>query len=227
MQTEELGAIRMSALRKTEKCSADHGDDAFDIGSAIIETALTLPVICYLIFFTLELVKINLVRSSIETMATEATFSFVFKGSTVDFDGIIAKYRPEFLPRDSIRYWFRFYDSPAQMCAMPPYGGEDVAWPAENHLDVENIFIDSRGTGSFLKAEGNIDATTASRFLDGTTPPSGKVFVLTLVCDYVFSGALVKGLFSGGSNTTGGSDTSRKYLLWGRGVGMVNQTLTP
>jgi hypothetical protein len=196
-------------------------------GNAIVETALTLPAVCTLIFFTLELMKINLAKTAIETITAETTFSFIRKGKTEDFEYVIEKYRPTFIPRERIRYWFRFYSSIEQMCSVSPYGGEDIAWPLPTCTDVTGIFIDSMGTGTFLRAAGHINESEAANMLSSNeTPPpsSGKAFVLTFVCDYRFSSALIKPFFSGGYNTqyVNNEDETKKYLLWGRGVGIVN-----
>ncbi|MDR2158172.1 MAG: hypothetical protein LBO02_02540 [Holosporaceae bacterium] len=199
-------------------------------GSLAIEAAITLPIICYLVFFILELMKINLTQTAIDIITSEATFDFAVNKKVSNISAIIAKHRPTFIPADNIRYWIRMYTDLAAMCATSPYGGEEIAYPASatDHSQivagsVNSIsFLDSDKNDALLTSNHAFSASQTASYLNANSTPSGTVFVITFVCSYKFSSAFIKGLFSGGVNTkkTGG-DRGEHYILWGRGVGIV------
>jgi hypothetical protein len=230
----------------------------------LLEAALTLPVICYLIFFLLELMKINITQTSIETITAECTFEFIATGNNKNFGTIIEKYRPKFIPLDRIRYWIRLYvggtvgttayEGLAYMCLHSPYGGEEIYWPLNNTVggsfgdddhfggfNADTDYLDTDGSNSILAAVNYLGTSTynstseveakkteaANYIIGNPNAPSGTAFVLTFVVDYNFSSAFVRMLFSGGSNTKRGAGKGKKYLLWGRGVGIVNDTTPP
>lgn len=195
-------------------------------GVAAMEASLTIPIIFSLIFFTLELIKLNNVRTAMDSMALEATMEFIARKSVSNFASIIKKHKPMLIPESNIKYYFTVYNSLEKMCSVPPYGSEEVFWPNTTTYSVSNTFLDSNGDGSFLSrntTNGYIalnnqfdPLTTASISTDRKI--SGKAFVLTFVCDFNFSCDFVKKLFAGGSNTVDG----KKFLIWGRGVGICD-----
>lgn len=215
-----------------------------------MEAALTLPVICYLVFFLLELTRINIAQAALDAITEECTFEFIATGNTKNFANIIEKYCPKFIiNKTNLRYWIRLYvkngttEGLAYMCAASPYGGEEIFWPnnvlgehedTPDYLDVDNTNVSETNPSGILwatnyygyAANGGIDGNvkqTIEGYLGGTEEiPAGTAFVLTFVIDYPFSSSFVKMLYSGGSNTKRGSNKGNKYLLWGRGVGIVN-----
>jgi hypothetical protein len=115
------------------------------------------------------------------------------------------------------------------MCATSPYGGEEIFYPhtTTDHslatISAGIEFLDSDANKVLLISNYDIPATTVTTYLSGKSTPKGTVFVLTFVCSYQFSSAFVKMLFSGGSNTKiAGGAKGTLYLLWGRGIGIVN-----
>jgi hypothetical protein len=208
----------------------------------VLEAALTLPAICMLVFSAIELMKIHITQAALEVICAEATFCFIATGGEIGvnkvagIDSIIEKYRPAFIPKTGsdgysvIRYWFRMYTTPAKMCEVSPYGGEDIAYPpysidvnAREHVGTREMNAEAYfglNNGSYLSAVGYIaDHASVIKYLNGTASGScsGVAFVLTFVCAYPFSNAFVRKLFHGGGNSKKG-----KYLLWARGVGVVN-----
>jgi hypothetical protein len=206
-----------------------------------LEAALTLPAICYLVFFLLEMVKINVAQTAVETIAAECTFEFITSGNNKDFDSIISKYRPAFVPSDNLRYWLRLYvkqdngtEGLAHMCALSPFGGEEIYWPNDNfgNREANADFMDTDKTNTILAATNYLSVKgTFDKYLAGNpNTPGGTAFVLTFVVDFPFSSPFIRMLFSGGSNTKKNNENGAKgskYLLWGRGVGIVNDTPTP
>ena len=51
-------------------------------GLAALEVALTLPVLLMLIFFIIELIRINNTRTAMDSMALEAVLEFIATKST-------------------------------------------------------------------------------------------------------------------------------------------------
>jgi hypothetical protein len=195
-------------------------------GIGAIETVLTLPVICYLIFFILETMKINDLKTALDSIVEEAVFDFIASKNTANFSAIIAKYKPAYIPSANITYYFDIYPNLATMCGKSPYGGEEIFWPqGSSNLTFDNDDYISTTGGAFIERSSESLPLTnykepESDFSKTAEPKfktlSGKAIVLTVVCDYVFSSAMVKILFSGGSNTKG----KKKFLLWARGVGV-------
>ncbi|MDR2645683.1 MAG: hypothetical protein LBC04_00675 [Holosporaceae bacterium] len=205
-------------------------------GAIILEAVLAIPIFLCMIFFIIELMKINETAAAMAAISTEATFDFIANGNKGNFDKIIEKYRPPYIPMDNIRYWFRFYESPDKMCEETPYGGEDIVWPeygSDNaHLDIgaeplEYIpSSDALIKHSAAKAVDNIPQMKS--YIDGKVIiPFGTIFVLTFVCDYPFSNFSGRLFFFGKSNTriSGSEEKGTKYLLWGRGVGVVGSII--
>jgi len=200
-------------------------------GTFIIEAVVTIPIFFYMVFFVLELMKINLTQTSIETMGAEMTFDLIANKKTSNFNEIIGKYRPAFIPADNIRWYIKMYASLAIMCQTSPYGGEEITWPTPivgNYTPGAHYacgdYLDTDGTGSFLAANaGALNADVANGYLNGSSAaPTGTAFVLTVVCNYPFSSGLVAKLYHGGVNSKasdGGKGST--YILWARGCGIL------
>lgn len=200
-------------------------------GLAALEAALTFPVLLMVIFFIIELIRINNTRTAMDSMALEAILEFIATKSTTNFETIITKHKPAAIPRDNIKYYFTVYESLEKMCATDPYGSEEVFWPAGDVYDAsaKTAYVDSNrdksfferdstsGNNGYISLTSHTDPLTTSS-IDSASKISGKAFVLTFVCDFKFSSAFVKKLFAGGSNTV----DKERFLIWGRGVGVCD-----
>ena len=201
-------------------------------GVAALEAALTLPVLMAIIFFIIEMMKVNNARTAINSIALEATMHFVATKDTASFENIIERHRPTYVPRNTIRYYFAVYESLDSMCSVPPYGNEAIYWPAGiTHEPSTTSFIDHNRSGTFL---GRNTAGSGYLPLSNHHQPEldfgahisdenrysirGKAFILAVVCSYRVSSGFVAGLFAGGANT----QNREHFLLWGRGVGICN-----
>lgn len=184
-------------------------------GTALIEAAITLPIICAIIFFAIELVKVNLTQVAVDSITRECTFSLIANGNIDEFDKIINKYRPGFVPASNFRYYFMVFETLESMMAVTPYGGQSIGYPksaSSLKLGSDDPVLNKFQTG--ITQTGEIDDISFLR----TTGAQGKAFVLTVVVDYPFSSIFTKKLFRGGSNTV----PAGYYILWGRGSGIVN-----
>jgi hypothetical protein len=180
----------------------------------------------------LEAVKINDLKTALDSMAEEAIFDFIASKNTNNFSAIIAKYKPAYVPNENITYYFDIYPDLVVMCGTTPYGGEEIFWPSVSGANVTKTYVDDNyisTTGGAFIQRSNVSLTLTNykkpesdfdinKTTDNFKTLSGKAVVLTVVCDYVFSSAMVKILFSGGSNTKG----KKKFLLWARGVGVCS-----
>jgi hypothetical protein len=126
----------------------------------MLEAALTLPVICALIFFAIELMKIHIAQTTLEVICAEATFSTICGKANMEYDAIIVKHLPKFIPRSAIRYYFHAYVSLEKMCAAPPYGGESVAWARDAiawvELDDAGEFLKTGTENTLITAVGTV-----------------------------------------------------------------------
>ncbi|MDR1361719.1 MAG: pilus assembly protein [Holosporaceae bacterium] len=187
-------------------------------GSAALETCITLPIFLALVFFILEMIKVNNTRTAMESMAAEATFYFIRESNTLMFNEIIDKYKPGHVNSSDIKYYFAIYENLETMCKDPPFGGEDIYWSGDSttkQTSPSTYLQSDPSSPAFLARTGDLDVAD----ITNPAPPSGlhrKAFVLTFVCNYKFSSDFVAKLFSGGANTTDRS----MYLLWGRGCGI-------
>lgn len=101
-------------------------------GSVIIETALTLPIVLLLIFFTLEILRLNIAQVIMESIAVEATFAFIDEKKTDSFISIIQKHVTSNI--GEIKWYFAVYKNLETMYENPPYGAEDIYWYPDKSL---------------------------------------------------------------------------------------------
>ena len=184
----------------------------------------------YIMLFCLELVKIHLLQISIDKICAEYVYHLCSERTVGSFDSIFAKYRPSYVPVGYVKYWCRVYSSLENMASAEPYGGEKLGFPDrgnDNALPTANAQSESFGLGSesiTIKRYGGVscwnkdvgESTRLSQLQNGVT--KWYCFVLTVIARHKFSSAFVEKLFSGGSNT----DQAGYYILWSRGVGIVN-----
>lgn len=194
-------------------------------GAAVLETALTLPLLLYLVFFIIEVLKIKDVQLSVDSMAMDLALEYSSSKSTINFDTIIAKYKPAYVQKKDLSYFFCVAKNLENLFKHDSYPIGALLTDAK--LDIEpNEHIDGFGTNfpstngemlikldNYKKPESNI----SKNFADHNSTLQGKAFMITVVCDYKFSSPLVRILFGGGSNTAGS-----KFLLWGRAVNICD-----
>lgn len=186
-------------------------------GIAVFETCLTFPVILIFIFFIIEIMNVNNSQAAMDSIALEATLDFVSNKNTNRFVEIIKKYKPFNVNINNIRYYFAIYDSLETMCEHTPFGNETPFWPTDKTEYPPSIYIgenfQERGPNAL-----QLPDITRPELADGSNLLTGKVFVLTVVCDYKFSSGFVGRLFAGGANT----NDKQHFLIWGRGIGICN-----
>jgi hypothetical protein len=188
-------------------------------GSAVIEVALTFPVLCYLMFFMLEMIKINDLQTAVESISTEMAFEFMASKKTDKFEQILKKYKPPFVKEGNIKWYFDMYNNLQEMSTNTSFG--EIIWPENDEQNsfsfVAENYIDADKNNSFTQSINGKFHLTNCKKLDTKVDYSGKPFVLTVVCDYSFQDNFTKVLFNGGKNTKGS-----KFLIWGRAVGVCS-----
>jgi hypothetical protein len=183
-------------------------------GSMAVEAALTFPVVCYLIFFILEIMKVNDTQIAVDSIAVEMAFTFMASRDTDNFDDIIAQYKPPYIPEDKITWYFSLYDDLLTMNSKVPYGNDEVYWPT-GAQDSKNISVDAIPLVNYKSPEESFDIENPDTLFRTL---SGKAFVLTVVCDYQFSSDFVKGIFINRNPAVG----QNKYIIHGRCVGVCS-----
>ena len=200
-------------------------------GALLIEFAFTIPIVVNIILFGLELVKIYLTQTAIDTICKECTFSLITVGKVSEFDRIFQKHLPGFCKIGRARYYCRVYEDISKMMSQSPYGGEFIAYP--NRSSTISSPTENANKDNFGVSDGTIvlngdtsekcngkdvgQDKRVSYLKEGT--PAGHAFVLTVVYRHEFSSAWVKTLFAGGSNTT----REDYYIVWSRGYGIVDK----
>lgn len=167
-------------------------------GSIVIEAALCLPILIYLMFFILEMIKIIIVQSAIDTISLELTYDYCAFRNTNNFNSIIDTYRPKFVDKEDIHVSIN-----AQIDLETLVSGEfgkSVDWVSE-------------------RIKKNIPEEVSVQCIEKANKkevPSGSAFELTLVCNYPFSSKFVTKLFSPGASKDG------KFLIWNRAISVCN-----
>ena len=194
-------------------------------GTIVIEVVFTLPLVFYLIFFCVELIRINIVNDALQTICEEATFLTSAhnyeSGSELvaKIDAIVEKHRPRFIPEKAVGYnttkqpvirWnIGAYTDMQQILKNIPYGGSCMAYMGYE-FDVTAAEHASQGwqTGEthfvpILGQEFNQieDWKDTKNFLSGSGIPDDYAFIINFSCNYQFSSGMTKLLFNGGVNT--------------------------
>ena len=221
------------------------------VGVAILETAMTLPIVLYIVFFSIELIRMGLAQSAVDAITKECTFSLMAKGNVSDFDSIFLKYKPWGIPIGNFRYNIRLYQYMVSLDGRTttkgimdrsPYGGDNIYWAGDdwdnispNASPTQKASSVNYGVGNYSRvliydkyqegtSSGEVGSTTRKSLLNSRVP-SGYIFILTVAVVFPFSSPFVKKLFNGGSNTketTVDGPRADAYILWARGSGMVN-----
>lgn len=186
-------------------------------GVVLIEAAIAIPVVVYVMFFCFELVRIHFIKIALDSIALHCSLDFIASKEVTNFDSIIAKHSAAGFNKNRLKYYFKVYDKLEEMCAndKAPFGADEVFWPDSN-TSTTGTYIDANSDNSHNSTSAT--ATLSVNAAPAVTYLSGKFFVLTFVYDFVFSGGLLKKFFRNGSNTKNGS----KFLLWGRGAGVCD-----
>lgn len=177
-------------------------------GSMVLEAALTIPIVFYMIFYTLELIRMNEIQIKLNAIAEECTMDYIMNHDSSNFDAIITKHEMQTEKQNNrLKYSMILYNSLADMMSADPYGGMDIIIdPTSNESD----YLVTTGASATKPA-----ATQVYKWSDSGTK-FGKPFMLTFTYDFKFSSVFVAKLFNGGSNTKNGT----AFLLWARGVGI-------
>ena len=194
-------------------------------GGATVEMAFTLPIVLYLLFFVIEILRMKDAQTAVDSIAEECAIQFMSSKSTttslslpypLDFSAIIEKYRPRYMSKDNITYYFTIFESPQAL--YNNMTNIAVYWPASESAATAKEQLNNSGE---TKVSGTLDLKNYKNVeqQDNNVLSGGyltkKAFVLTVVIKYKFSSGMVKMLFGGGSNTSGDV-----FLVWSRATGI-------
>jgi hypothetical protein len=210
-------------------------------GVAILETAVTLPIILYTIFFAIELVRIGLAQAAVDAITKEFTFHLMATGKVEKnkVDAIFNKYKPFGIDIGNFRYYIRIYSDITTMMNNSPYGGETIGWAGTDYsnptagksptdyassvsygLTTSHALLNKYQSDPQIVdgSKGEYGSSRKTLLEQTTGVPSGYIFVLTVAVRFPFSSPFVAKLFAGGKNT----NRANVFILWARGSGMVN-----
>lgn len=126
-------------------------------GVAILEAAMTLPIILSILFFALEFIRIELAQIAADAIARRCTMELmdsmdsekegVKENRMKNFDKIIDELRPLGIPKKNIRFYIRLYPKlykekntdPIGMMDVSPYGGETIGWAGSDYDNPEDL----------------------------------------------------------------------------------------
>ena len=236
-----------SFLKKIFLFSKNHN------GATVLEFTITLPIVVYLLFFLIEVWRLKTVQTAIDSIAQEFCISFMLTRSTtstnglngvgqslLNFDGIIKKYKPNYIDEKDISYYFTVFKDANELYINK--SNIPVYWPVSEASTSSNIILkssikqqDNQNSNQILlnNLESSIkqqDNQNSNQILlnNYKRPELGQVgemadtfflrntsFVVTVVLKYTFSSAFVAKLFGGGTNTS----SDNIFLIWSRGIG--------
>lgn len=161
-------------------------------GTAVLEAALCLPVLFYLIFFIIEIFRVGVYQVVVDNMALKLAFEYSALKSSANFEKIIEDTKPVlFKSMDNIHCRicvFRNLDALLNSRSI----SEDPQWMKSSLVSIRY-------------PDGTISETTA-----------GCAFVVTVSCDFPFSSSFIKKMFAGGTNY------GDSFLLWSRTVNVCH-----
>ena len=161
-------------------------------GSMIIEAALCIPVVIYLIFFTFELIRIGVYQVAVDNMALKLAFEYSGLKSSTNFDQVIEKAKPSFFKSMEGMYCRIYVAESLQALLGSGKMQEDPSWSSSSP-SIRNI----------------PDGSSFSPF-------SGCAIMITVSYKFPFSSEFIKKLFAGGKNY------GDNFLLWGRAINVCN-----
>jgi Flp pilus assembly protein TadG len=161
-------------------------------GSVVIEAALCIPIILYLIFFTIELIRVGVYQIAVDNMALKLAFEYSGLKSSTNFDKVIEKAKPAFF-KSMDGVYCRIY----------------IAESLQDLLNSGKIQEDPSWSSSSPSIRNIPDGSSFSAF-------SGCAIMITVSYKFPFSSEFIKKMFAGGKNY--GDD----FLLWGRAINVCN-----
>lgn len=176
-------------------------------GSTMVETALCLPMLLYMIFFIMEIIRISILQIALDAVSIQATFEFSGSKNTKNFKAIINDTIPPFLRNGEIRTYIKIYPSvnaavtgkDGEITWTPDYG-QSVSWPSYDGQITKSIGVN-----------------------DNLIP--GNAFELTVVCKYRFTSGFTAMLFGQGNTDTGtntGKEKNNNLFIWSRACAVCN-----
>lgn len=219
-------------------------------GVAILEAAMTLPIILSILFFALEFIRIELAQIAADAIARRCTMELmnsmdsekegVKENRMKNFDKIIDELRPLGIPLKNIRFYIRLYPNISDMMNVSPYGGETIGWAGSDYDNPEDLSPNDAAKRNFYGLSPEHPLMRGyynTQICDGVGGEVGdetRVDYLTNRLDtfnikgyaFVFTVA-IKFPFSSAYVAKffgNGSNTNKEgvYLIWARGSGIVN-----
>ncbi len=165
-------------------------------GTAVLEAALCVPVLLYLVFFTIEAIRIGVYQIAIDNMALKLAFEYGALKSSTNFDAVVNAAKPAFFKSMNNIH--------CRICVYPDLG----TLVGSSSAGVGNIMDDPPWSTSLVSIR------YPSNSISETT--TGSAVVVTVSYPFPFSSPFIKKLFAGGKNY------GDKFLLWGRAVNVCN-----
>ena len=142
-------------------------------GTAVLETALCIPVLLYLVFFTLEIVRIEIYQVAIDNMVLQLAFEYSGRKNSSNFKKIVKALKPPFFKSmNNVNCHIHVFSDLTKLMKSNATRG-DPEW--ENQLSSDLLY------------DTGINTTT-----------SGCAFMITVSYKYPFTSAFVEKLFTGG-----------------------------
>lgn len=171
---------RFSNIISELKCSCRKinpvGTKSLCKGIAVLEAALCIPVVMYLIFFTLEVLRVGIYQVAVDGMALKLAFEYSGLKSSTNFEKVI---------NDSKLAFFKSMDG--IYCRIHVF--PDLKSLVKSEKMNESPQWENISTPSIRYSDDMIPETT-----------SGCAFIVTISYKFPFSSELVKKLFAGDGN---------------------------
>lgn len=161
-------------------------------GTAVLEAALCIPVLLYLMFFTLEVIRVGVYQVAVDNMALKLAFEYSGLKSSTNFEKVIEDSKPAF-----------FKSMDGIYCRIHVFPDLDTLMKSNK----------TNETPEWL------DTTTPSiRYSEEMTSDtsSGCAFIVTVSYKFPFSSEFIKKLFAGGKNI------GDNFLLWGKAINVCS-----
>lgn len=163
-------------------------------GAAVLEAALCIPVLLYLMFFTLEAIRIGVYQVAVDNMALKLAFEYSGLKSSTNFKKVINDSKPAFF-KSMNGIYCRIYIFPdLESLVKSDKMNEDPQWENTSNPSIRN-------------PDGMVPNAVAT---------SGCAFIVTVSYKFPFSSAFIKRLFAGGKNY------GDNFLLWGRAINVCS-----
>ena len=163
-------------------------------GTAVLEAALCVPVLLYLMFFTLEAIRIGIYQVAVDNMALKLAFEYSGLKSSTNFEKVINDSKPAFFKSMDGIYCRVYVFSDLNTLVKSTQMNEAPQWENTSNLSIRNP------DGTVLNSEAT----------------SGCAFIVTVSYKFPFSSAFIKKLFAGGKNY------GDNFLLWGRAINVCS-----